>query len=203
MSQRIVVGVTGASGAVYSRRLLEALLEGGADVHLIVSPLGRAVAAAELGDGGLDVPAVAGKGRLAPHLHDDLFSPLASGSRPTDGMVICPCSCHTLAAIAAGLGDNLITRSAHVHLKERRPLVLFVREMPLAQIDLRNMLRVSEAGGVICPASPPFYGRPKTLDDLVDATVGRLLDLLGVPTDLAVRWPGPQDPPSPNAGLDG
>ena len=186
-----MVGVTGASGAVYARRLLEGLIQAGANIHLIVTPLGRDVANLELGGPDRTVPPVTAPAKLTHHRHDDLFSVLASGSHRTDGMVICPCSCHTLASIATGLGDALITRAAHVHLKERRPLILCTREMPLTHIDLRNMLRVSEAGGVMCPASPAFYGRPRSLDDLVDSVVGRLLDLLGIANDLAARWTGP------------
>ncbi|MBN1343078.1 MAG: UbiX family flavin prenyltransferase [Phycisphaerae bacterium] len=187
----IAVGVTGASGAVYARRLIGALIQAGADIHLIVSPLGRAVAASELGDSELLTPAVAGSARLTTHRHDDLFSALASGSNRTDAMVICPCTCHTLADVAAGRGDNLITRAAHVHLKERRGLILCLREMPLAHIDLLNMIRVSEAGGIICPLCPPFYGAPKTIGDLANEVVGRVLDLLGIPNDLVARWTRP------------
>lgn len=203
MSKNIVVGVTGASGAVYARRLLEGLARAGADIHLVVSDLGRAVADAELGDGRSLVPPLAESGRLTSHRHDDLFDTLASGSTPTDGMVVCPCSCHTLGAIAAGLGDNLITRAAHVHLKERRPLVLCVREMPFTQIDLGNMRRVGQAGAVVCAAAPAFYGQPETLDDLVDSVVGRLLDCLGVPNDMAARWRGPTDLASGDPNPDG
>lgn len=203
MPKRIVVGVTGASGSVYARRLLEGLARANVEIHVIVSPLGRAVAETELGPGQEIVPHDVAIPRLTVHRHDDLFSPLASGSYQTDGMVICPCSCHTLGAIAAGLGDNLITRAAHVHLKQRRTLVLCVREMPLSRIDLSNMLRISEAGGVICPASPAFYGQPTTIDDLLDAVAGRLLDVLGVPNDLTVRWTGPQASASSEADPNG
>ncbi len=199
MSARIVVGITGASGSVYARRLLEGLVQAGAEIHLIVSPLGQAVAATELGDGERLLPTVAGKASLVSYDHGDLFATPASGSSPTDGMIVCPCSCHTLAGIAGGLGDNLITRAAHVHLKERRRLVLCLREMPLAHIDLMNMLRISEAGGIVAPAAPPFYGRPETVDALVDQVVGRLLDLVGVPNDLAVRWIRPPSSPPPES----
>jgi 4-hydroxy-3-polyprenylbenzoate decarboxylase len=195
MPLRIVVGVTGASGAVYARGLLTGLSEAGADVHLIVSPLGRAVAASELGGEGKLVPSISPPARLTRYRHDDLFGAISSGSYKTDGMVICPCSCHTLACIASGLGDNLISRAAHVHLKERRRLLLCVREMPLTQIDLQNMVTVSQAGGVICPASPAFYGGTVTLDTLINSVVGRLLDLLGIPNELAPRWTGPQGGP--------
>jgi len=181
------MGVTGASGALYARCLLDELLDAGVQVHLIVSPRGRQVVASELGTDVLTARTATGD-HLTFHHHDDLFSPLASGTYPTDGMVVCPCSCNTLAAIASGLGDNLLTRAAHVHLKERRPLVLCIREMPLTPIDLENLLRVGRAGAVVCPAAPAFYGRPESLNDLVRSVVGKLLDLLGVPNDLTVRW---------------
>jgi 4-hydroxy-3-polyprenylbenzoate decarboxylase len=203
MAARILVGVTGGSGAAYARRLLRALVKAGAEIHLVVSPFGRAVAATELGTSEQLVPPVLGTASLTSHRHDDLYTPLASGSYPTDGMIICPCSCHTLGSIASGLGDNLITRAAHVHLKEGRPLLACVREMPLSRIDLQNMLRVAEAGGIICPASPAFYGRPRSVDDLVNSVVGRLLDLLGIANDLTVRWSGPEDAGLPDSAPDG
>jgi 4-hydroxy-3-polyprenylbenzoate decarboxylase len=119
---------------------------------------------------------------------NDLGSRLASGTFRTDGMVICPCSSNTLGAIAAGLADTCITRAAAVHLKERRKLILVHREMPVSRIDLENMLRVDAAGGIICPAAPGFYGRPASVDDLVDFVAGKVLDLLGIDHDLLPRW---------------
>lgn len=193
MPYKVVMGVTGASGAVYAKRLLSGLTRAGAEVHLVVSDRGQEVMAEELGTvefGGASYP---GSEPVKTYRNDDLMSPLSSGSFRTDGMVICPCSCNTLSAIAAGRGDNLIVRAAHVHLKERRRLILCVREMPLTKIDLRNMLTATEAGAVVCPASPPFYGHPKELDDVINAVAGKLLDLLGIPNDLAVRWLGSSD----------
>jgi len=189
-TNRVVVGITGASGAVYARRLVERLACAGMEIHLIVSPYGRQLLADELGVRKVTGEALAGDHahRVVLHRYHDLGSRLSSGSFLTDGMVVCPCSSNTLGAIAAGLGDNLISRAAQVTLKEGRPLILVHREMPVSLIDLRNMLRVAEAGGIVCPASPGFYMNPRTIDDLVDFVVGKVLDLLGVGHDLNTRW---------------
>ncbi len=203
MSRRIVVGVTGASGAVYAVKLLDGLLRSGEEIHLIVSAHAQALIATELGSGDLASLVSTGLDRLTTHRHDDLFSRLASGSFQTDGMAICPCSSNTLGAIASGRSDSLITRAAQVHLKERRRLILCVREMPLTQIDLENMLRVGQAGGVVCPASPAFYAQPKGIDDLVNTVVVKLMDLLGVASDLPVRWAGRQDQTMPTSDFCG
>jgi len=183
----IVLAVTGASGAVYARGLAGALLKAGGPVHLIVSPHGRRLLGAELG---LTDPAELGgaAGAVTVHSHDDLGDPLASGSVLTGGMVICPASVDTVASVAAGRAGDLIDRAAHCHLKQRRPLILVPREMPLTAIDLENMLRLSRAGAVIAPASPGFYLGPESIDDLVAFVVGRVLDLLGVPHELPVRY---------------
>jgi 4-hydroxy-3-polyprenylbenzoate decarboxylase len=117
-----------------------------------------------------------------------MFSPIASGSFLADAMIICPCSSHNIAAVAAGLADTLLLRSAYVSLKQRRPLILVHREMPLTAIDCENMLKLSHAGAVICPAAPAFYMKPKTIDDLIDSVLGRVLDLIGIKHDLPVRW---------------
>ncbi len=193
MPKRIVVGITGATGSAYARTLLQALGRAGAEVHLVVSPLGHAVAATELGDSDRLIPEVPPPASITTYRHDDLYSPLASGSIPGEAMIVCPCTCHTLGSIAVGLGDNLLTRAAHVYLKESRPLVLCLREMPLGLVDLRNMLSAAEAGATICPLCPPFYGQPRSVDDLVRAVVGRVLDLVDIPNDLAVRWDGAED----------
>ena len=188
----IVVAITGASGAAYGRRLVELLVEGGLAVDLIVSPHGEALLASELGMTAGEMAATAGgdRGRIRAHDYGNLADPLASGSNPTDGMAVCPCSCHTLASIAAGLSDNLITRAAQVSLKERRRLVLCPRETPLSAIDLRNMAAVTEAGAIVAPLSPGFYHRPGTVEDLIDFMAGRVLDLLGVGHGLGIRWDG-------------
>lgn len=191
MSKQIVLAVTGASGALYARRLLAVLTEGGAHVHLVISPYGRRLFADELGIEQPTPDALVGAKRAASvteYPYRDVGARLASGSFLTDAMIVCPCSSNTLGDIAAGTGANLISRAAAVHLKESRRLILVPREMPVSQIDLRNMLRVSRAGGIICPASPGFYMLPKTVDDLVDFVVGKLCDLVGVTHALNTRW---------------
>ena len=194
MDKRIVVAVTGASGAIYARRLVQCLIDAQVEVHLICSPHGRRLLQDELGINEPTATTLLGRetDRLKVHSYEDVGSRLASGSFRTDGMIVCPTSSNTLGAIAAGLGDNLITRSAAVTLKEARRLILVPREMPWSQIEIRNALRISEAGGIICPASPGFYMGPETIDDLVDFVVGRLLDLLGVEHRLDTRWAEPK-----------
>lgn len=191
-TKRIVVGITGASGALYARRLLQCLCARGATAHLIVSPHGQRLLHDELDVATVD-PAALGvepADRLVVHPYRDIGDVLASGSFHTDGMIICPCSSNTLAAVAAGLSDNLLHRAAAVTLKEARRLIVVPREMPMGHIDLQNALRLSEAGAIICPASPGFYMLPETVDDLVDFVAGKLLDLMGVRHDLATRWAG-------------
>ncbi len=197
--KQIVMAITGASGAAYARRLAQCLLCAETGVHLIVSPYGMRVLTDELSIGRfspealVDGPAPG----LTVHAHRDLGARLASGSFKTDGMVICPCSSNTLATVAAGTADNLITRAALVTLKEARRLVLVPRETPLSQIEIENMLRVSRAGGIICPASPGFYLRPEAVSDLIDFVVGRILDLFGIPHDLHTRWNPDEPRPTP------
>lgn len=190
--KRIIVGVTGASGALYAKRLVECLLSAGVEVHLVVSPWGKRLFRDELGIAKIDVSAfsVSEPDRLTIHAHQDLGSKLASGTFLADGMIICPCSSNSLGRIAAGIADGLIARAAHVALKEGRRLIIVPREMPTSGIDLRNMLRLNEAGAIICPASPAFYMQPNNIDDLVDSVVGKLLDLMHVPHDLRIRWGG-------------
>lgn len=194
MGKRIIVAVTGASGAVYARRLLQCLVASDVDVHLICSPLGRRLLSDELGIPEPTAAALLGheRGLLTIHAYDDLSSKLASGSFFTDGMVVCPASSNTMAAIASGLADNLIRRAAGVTLKETRRLIVVPREMPWSRVELTNALRISRAGGVVCPASPGFYMRPQTIADLVDFVVGRLLDLIGVEHQLNIRWDEPK-----------
>lgn len=190
LSKRIIVGITGASGAAYSRRLIECLCEGGAEVHLVVSPHGRRLLEDELDIREISALALLGRscGSLVIHPYRDVGAPLGSGSFPTSAMIVCPCSSNTMSSIAVGRADNLLDRAAAVTLKEMRRLVVVPREMPMSRIDLQNALRISEAGGVICPASPGLYMRPKSIDDLVDFVVGKLLDLVGVPHRLNTRW---------------
>lgn len=192
MDKQIIVGITGASGVAYALRLLDCLEEAGGHVHLVVSTLGRRL----LNDEG-DVQTLTAEGligrpseRLSLYDFDDLHCRLASGSFLTDGMVICPCSSNTLGAVAVGRADNLLTRAAMVTLKEARRLILVHRETPLSPIDLENMLRLSRAGAIICPAAPAFYTHPRTIDDLIDFLVGKILDLLGIDHALKNRWAG-------------
>lgn len=189
-TRRMVVGICGASGAIYARRLLDVLETTDTEIHVVVTEPGRQLLADECGITELTAEAIIGRGseKIVFHENTNLYSPLASGSFLTGAMTICPCSSHTLAALAVGLGDTLLLRSAYVTLKQRRRLVLVHREIPLTEIDLENMLRITRAGGIILPASPSFYLEPETIADLVDTVVGRLLDLLGVPHDLPIRW---------------
>ena len=185
--RRIIVAISGASGAVYGVRLLQVLRDTpGIEAHLVVSSAGWRNVQEEHGLQRADIEA------LADHVHDiaNIGASIASGSFQCSGMVVAPCSMRTLAAIAHGLSDNLITRAADVQLKERRRLVLMVRESPLSLIHLRNMVSATEAGAIICPPMPAFYQRPQSVEDIVDFSVARALDLLDVPHTLAVRWNG-------------
>ena len=185
--RRLLVAITGASGAVYGLRLLQVLgAMSGVQVHAVVSDAGWLTLRHELK---LAHDALR---PLVHTLHDaaHLGAGPASGSFRCDGMVVAPCSMRTLAAIAHGLSDNLLIRAADVMLKERRRLVLMTRETPLHLGHLRNMTTVTEMGAIVCPPMPAFYLRPKTLDDIVDASVARVLDLLDVPHTLSQRWQG-------------
>ena len=185
--RRIVVAISGASGAVYGARLLQ-VLQGtpGIESHLVVTDAGWRNIELELD---MDCRYVED---MADHVHDvhNLNAAIASGSFGCSGMVIAPCSMHTLASVAHGLSDNLLTRAADVMLKERRRLVLLVRESPLHAMHLRNMLTVTEMGGIICPPVPAFYLHPQSIGDIVNHSVARALDLLDVPHNLAKRWQG-------------
>lgn len=185
--RRIIVAISGASGALYGARLLEVLRETpGIETHLVVSEAGwrNVHHEHELARAGIEA--------LAHRVHDvhDVGASIASGSFRCSGMVIAPCSMRTLAAVAHGLGDNLITRSADVMLKERRRLVLMVRESPLNLAHLRNMVSVTEMGAIVCPPMPAFYTRPRTVADIVDSSLARVLDLLDVQHSLSLRWEG-------------
>ena len=194
----IVLALTGASGLPYSMRLLECLLQSGQRVHLVYSQAAQIVAKQELNFVLPNRPQDAEKilaeqfgkisGKLRVFGRDDWFAPMASGSNPGDAMVICPCTMGTLAAVAAGLSDDLITRAADVMLKERRPLILVPRETPFSAIHLENMLKLSHAGAVILPPSPGFYHHPQSVQDLVDFVVAKVLDHLGVEHVLVKRW---------------
>ena len=191
----LVMGVTGASGAPYARRLAQCLADQDLQLHLIVSPPAQRIMASELGLAEFALETFLGRPaeNVTVHPSHDVGASIASGSFLTAGMVICPCSSHSLAAIANGLGDNLITRAAMVTLKEGRRLVLVPREMPLSGIQIENMLALSRAGAIICPACPGFYTRPTSVDDLIDFVVGRVLDLFELPHNLDTRWPPSSD----------
>jgi 4-hydroxy-3-polyprenylbenzoate decarboxylase len=184
--KRLIIAITGATGAVYGVRLLQTLRETGVETHLLVSDAGVLNLHQELDMNRKDVEA------LADVVHNirDVGASIASGSFQSDGMIVAPCSMKTLAAVAHGLSDNLITRAADVTLKERRRLVLMVRETPFNLAHLRNMTAVTEMGGVIFPPLPGFYHRPQSIDEMVDHTVGRVLDLFAVPHALTPRWSG-------------
>lgn len=215
--RRYVVGISGASGAAYALRLLEQLLLAGAEVHLVVSDYGRRLLFEEAGVKELSVntlvPSLAriARGevanrtgrrtlagpidriaalqrRLVIHPHKDVGAVIASGSFLHDGMVVIPCSSASLGAIATGSGSNLLTRAAIVTLKERRPLIVCHREMPLNLIDIRNLETLALAGAILCSPNPGFYLLPQRVEDIVDFVVGKVLDLLHVEHDLKTRW---------------
>jgi 4-hydroxy-3-polyprenylbenzoate decarboxylase len=178
-----VVAVTGASGSIYARRLLEELKRGGHETLLLISDEAKHVIEQENED-------VRKLEELATRTFSehDSNSPTSSGSVKTAGMIIVPCSMKTVSSIAHGLSGNAITRAADVTLKEHRPLILVPRETPLSTIQLRNLLRVAEAGAIVLPAMPAFYTKPKSIDDMVNFIVGRILDLVNVPHNLFRRW---------------
>lgn len=199
---RIVVAITGASGALYAQRFLQGLVAADVETHLVVSPLGRRLLNDELGLKKLDEDAVAELvGRsdhgIVLHNYNDVGDVLASGSFLHEGMVVVPCSSNTLAEVAAGLGGNLISRAAAVTLKERRRLVLVHREMPLSPIDVNNYKTLSDAGVILASANPGFYLNPQTIGEVVDFVAAKLLDLVGVKHSIGGRW----DPDSPNPPL--
>ena len=182
---RILVGITGASGSVYACALIQALRSLSVDVTAVVSEMGARVLAYECG------VTLEELSRMADVSDNgDLFAPAASGSFPCGGMVIVPCSMHTLGAVANGLGDTLLLRAAMVTLKERRPLVAVVRETPYSLIHVENMASLIRAGGCVMPASPGFYTRPTEIWQLVQGLTGRILDQLHIPHNLAPRWNG-------------
>jgi 4-hydroxy-3-polyprenylbenzoate decarboxylase len=183
--RRIVVAITGATGAVYGVRLLEELRRvGNIETHVVISKAGLLSAAAELNLGRREIES----------LGDVAHSAIASGSFKTDGMIVAPCSMRSLAAIATGVTDNLVTRAADVTLKERRRLVLLVRETPLTLVHLRNMVTVTEMSAVVFPPVPAFYAGLDSLEAMVNQTVGRVLDLFALDSPLVRRWSGVNPP---------
>jgi 4-hydroxy-3-polyprenylbenzoate decarboxylase len=185
---RIIVGVTGASGSIYGWRLLEKLRAvAEMEIHLILSRSGERTAFLEMHKTGADFKALAD----VTYPVEDIGCRLASGSFPTDGMVIAPCSIHTMSAIAGGISSNLMIRAADVILKERRKLILMVRESPLHLGHLRSMTALAEMGAILAPPVPGFYHMPQSVGEVVDHSVDRVMDLLGVPSPGAKRWDGP------------
>jgi 4-hydroxy-3-polyprenylbenzoate decarboxylase len=185
--RRLIVAITGATGSIYGVRLLETLRRlGGVETHLLISSAGWLNIQHELDIDKATVHA------LADVVHNvrDVGASIASGSFATDGMIVAPCSMKTLASIALGLSDNLITRAADVVLKERRRLVLLVRETPFNLAHLRNMTSVTEMGGVIFPPLPAFYHRPASIDEMVNQTVDRVIDMFALGSPIAAAWPG-------------
>ncbi|MCA9278330.1 MAG: UbiX family flavin prenyltransferase [Phycisphaeraceae bacterium] len=203
-SRTFVLGISGASGASYAMRLLDLLLADGYKVHLVATDFGRRLLADELNisradfDGFLPhLPLVQTSSlldqirtNLICHPHKDVGAVIASGSFLHDGMVVLPLSSQSLGAIASGAGSNLLVRAAHVTLKERRPLILCHREMPLNLIDIENMRTLALAGAIMCSPNPGFYLKPQRIEDIIDFVVGKVLDLLKVPHTLAIRWQG-------------
>jgi flavin prenyltransferase len=185
-SKRIIVAITGATGAVYGVRILQRLRDAGAETHLVISRWGARTLLHETSWSREQVDALA----TEVYAPADMGAAISSGSFRTDGMIIAPCSAKTLAAIAHGYGDNLVHRAADVILKERRKLVLAIREAPLSEIHLENMLKLARMGAVILPPMPAFYNHPQTIDDVVEHTVARILDQFGVDLPEAVRWSG-------------
>jgi 4-hydroxy-3-polyprenylbenzoate decarboxylase len=192
----VTLGITGASGAPYAVRVLRALNESGTPVRLIVSGYGLRLLQEESGIEGVDGLRAATGDWSRVELYDSLDrgATPASGSAPSAGMVVCPCSMGTLASIAAGTSRNLVERAADVALKERRPLILVPRETPLSLIHLENMTRLTRAGATIMPAAPGFYHRPQSIDDLVDFVAARVLDHLGVDHGIGRRWKSGERP---------
>lgn len=199
-NQEYIVGITGASGSIYGKRLLQELLKCGFKVSLIISGPGRQVISHELcftfneDSAPVEIAEWLDVDGARTHLYyypdDDFMSPVCSGSHVTAGMVIIPCSMATLGAISNGLSSSLIERAADVTLKESRRLIIVPRETPLNRIHLQNLLRIEEAGAKILPAMPAYYNNPRTIDDMVDFVVGKVLDQLGIEHSLYERWEG-------------
>jgi 4-hydroxy-3-polyprenylbenzoate decarboxylase len=196
MARRLIVGISGASGVVYGVRLLQTLRESGIETHLMMSRSARVTLAYELPLKVAEVESLADFN----HRQEDIGASISSGSFRTMGMIVAPCSIRTLSEIATGVTSTLLTRAADVVLKERRRLVLLVRETPLHLGHLRSMTQVTEMGAIVMPPVPAFYSKPRTIDDIVDHTVGRALDLFDIDNDLVRRWretgSGPADDPA-------
>ena len=185
-AMKIIVAITGATGAIYGVRILQRLRDAGAETHLVISRWGVRTLLHETTFSKEQVEALAS----VTYASGDMGAAISSGSFRTDGMVIVPCSAKTLAAVAHGFGENLVHRAADVILKERRKLVLVVREAPLSDIHLENMLKLSRMGAVMLPPMPAFYNHPQTVDDVVEHTVSRVLDQFGLDAGGSARWTG-------------
>ena len=194
--KKFVIGITGASGAIFAKRTISLLRELGHEQHIVITTYGKRLLYDELGMEGINIHSLAGipegddpkdHGIFLHPLKDVGASP-SSGSFRHDGMIVVPCSANTLGAVANGVGDNLLTRAAAVALKERLPLILLHREAPLSLVDIENMRTVTLAGGIVNPINPGYYLLPDSIEDLVDFVVGRTLDLLHVDHDLNIRW---------------
>ncbi|MEM8875212.1 MAG: UbiX family flavin prenyltransferase [Planctomycetota bacterium] len=197
---RIVLTITGASGARYAQQTLRGLVSAGVETHVIISPLGRRLLHDELGMAKPDLAELAGTQDHGATLHNynDTGALPASGSFLHDGMAIVPCSSNTLAECAHGLGGNLISRAAAVTLKERRKLIIVHREMPLSPLDVDNYAHLNRAGAILCPANPGFYLNPRTVEEVIDFVAGKVLDLLSVQHKFDTRWdPAAVRPPAP------
>ena len=186
VNTRLIVAITGATGAIYGVRVLQRLRDVGAETHLVMSRWGARTLLHETSWSREQVEELA----FAGYAPADMGAVISSGSFRTDGMIIAPCSAKTLGAIAHGYGDNLVHRAADVVLKERRRLVLVVREAPLSEIHLENMLKLARMGAVILPPVPAFYNHPRTVDDVVEHTVARILDQFDIQVESAMRWSG-------------
>lgn len=185
-AEKVVVGVTGGSGVIYGIRLLEVLKKHKIETFLVVSPAAGITIKAETDHGVSYLEKLATK----TFRFNDIAAPISSGSFLFDAMVVIPCSMHTLGALASGTADNLVTRAAEVTLKERRTLIVVPRETPMTLIHLENMVKIAHAGAIVVPAMPAFYHRPKSLDDIINHLVGKVLDLLAIKHDEFTRWNG-------------
>ena len=185
-TRRYVVGISGASGVIYGIRLLEVMKKLGLESHLVMSPAAKVTIAAETDYSADQVE------KLATTFYriNDIAAKISSGSYQTSGMALVPCSMHSLGALASGVAENLLIRAAEVTLKERRPLVIVPREAPLTLTHIENMARVTQAGAIVLPAMPAFYNRPKTVDDIVNHLVGKVLDQLKIENSVFKRWQG-------------
>lgn len=187
--RRLIVGITGATGAIFGVRLLQALRAAEVETHLVLSKWGLQTIEHETGLTSPELSALA----TVVHGSGNMAATISSGSFQTDGMVIAPCTMKTLGAIAHGFGDSLVHRAADVILKERRKLVIMARETPLSEIHLENMLKLARMGVTILPPMPAFYNKPQTIDDIVDHIVARVLDQFGIDAEFAKRWDGRMD----------